>query len=100
MDPSFADTYIRPILARLLAIALLWVSSWTLKHFGVPISDEMQHDMTELAVGLVFYSLVHRDISIKTNPADAAKLPASEENPFVQPKEPDAKTSFMNDRHF
>lgn len=64
---------VRPVLSRVLAVALIWASTWTARTLGIPISAETQAHVTELTLGLLAYALVHRAVSSKINPEDAAR---------------------------
>lgn len=84
-------TYVSPILSRLIAGVMVWLSGYLLQKLGAPIDAEMQKNITEMAVALVVYALIHRGVSTQINPADVAKPtpPLPIEPGGTTPKTPD-----------
>lgn len=63
---------IRPLLARLVGILVAYLAVWLAAHFNVVLSEDDKAKLTEGLVVLLIYSITHRLVSKKTNPADAA----------------------------
>lgn len=68
----------RPLIARVAGVVVATLATWLAAKFNFVLSDEDKVKLTEgtvvLIVGLwgLIYSLVHRGVSTKTNPSDAA----------------------------
>lgn len=70
--------FLRPILARLAGALVAGLVTWLAGKFGVIISEDVKGQLTEgvvatmLTLFTVVYALVHKAVSVKTNPMDAA----------------------------
>jgi len=71
--------WIRPILSRLVGVAVASLVTWLASKYGIIVPESAKTKLTEDGVvvlmtmfGLV-YALVHRGVSIQSNPTDAAK---------------------------
>lgn len=71
--------FIRPVLARIVGAVVAGVLTWLATKFGVVIPKETAGQLTEnlvaamLVMFSIIYALVHRAVSVKTNPTDAAQ---------------------------
>lgn len=69
---------LRPIFARIIGAIIGALAAWLAGRFGIVVPEETKGQLTQGAVALmllvfgVVYSLVHKGVSVKTNPADAA----------------------------
>ena len=65
---------IRPALARIIGAAAAALSVWVMKHFGHELSPDLQSAFGDIGVFVAFavYASVHKAVSVKTNPTDAA----------------------------
>ena len=65
---------IRPALARIIGAAAAAVAVWIMKHFGHDLSPDLQSAFGDIGVFVVFavYASVHKAVSVRTNPTDAA----------------------------
>lgn len=70
--------FLRPVLARIAGALVGAVVTWLAAHFGIVVPEGAQVNLSESAVIImmtlfsIVYALVHKAISAKTNPADAA----------------------------
>lgn len=70
--------FIRPILARVLGAWIAAACLWLAVHYNITIAPDEQSKVVEagiivlLAIFNTLYALIHRAISVKTNPSDAA----------------------------
>jgi hypothetical protein len=69
------QTALRPIISRILASAIAALGVWLSTKYGITLDADTADGL--LAVALFFfglvYSIVHKVIDSKINPADAAK---------------------------
>lgn len=64
---------LRPYISRLVAAAMLWLTSWIGTQFGITVAEEIQRYIVELVVVLIIYSITHKAVDSKVNPVDAAR---------------------------
>lgn len=73
--------FLRPILARVLGAWIAAGCLWLAVHYNITIAPDEQSKVIEggiivlLAIFNTLYALIHKAISTKTNPADAASVP-------------------------
>jgi hypothetical protein len=69
---------LRPILARIVATFVAFVCLWLAKRYNIIIPDSDQAKLVEqvtlwvITFFMLIYALVHKLVSAKTNPGDAA----------------------------
>lgn len=70
--------WLRPVLPRVAGAIVAALVTWLAAHFGIVVPEEDKAKLTEgivILLMLIFsliYSLTHKLVSIKANPADAA----------------------------
>lgn len=70
--------WLRPIAPRVAGVAVAGLVTWLATHFGIIIPDEDKTKLTEgvtillMVIFTLVYAMVHKAVSIKANPADAA----------------------------
>lgn len=70
--------FLRPVVARLAGALVAALVTWLAGKYGIVIPEEAKGQLTEgtvaimLALFTAVYALVHRYVSMKTNPTDAA----------------------------
>jgi hypothetical protein len=71
--------WIRPILSRVVGLAVASLVTWLATKYGIVVPEDAKTQITEgtvvalMALFGTVYALVHRGVSIQTNPTDAAK---------------------------
>ena len=75
------DTYVRPILARVLAALMVPLCAWMATRLGVKLSPEAQSEIVVATVSLIIYAASHKAVNVVINPTDAAKLPPRDKPP-------------------
>lgn len=67
-------TFLRPIIARLIASVVGAFASYLLVHYGVTLDADTQLGLEAVMLGFfgVIYSVIHRAINARINPGDAA----------------------------
>ncbi len=91
-------TFLRPIAARLAGVVVALLATWLASKFGVIIPEDTKGQITESTVVLIMavfttiYALVHKAVSVKTNPADAASPSMAQEGKAEQKAMDQTKT--------
>ena len=71
--------WIRPVLSRVVGLVVASLVTWLATKYGIVVPESAKTQLTEtgvvalMAVFGTVYALVHRGVSIRTNPTDAAK---------------------------
>jgi hypothetical protein len=82
--------FLRPVVARIAGALVAALVTWLASKYGVVIPEEAKGQLTEGTVAAmmtlftVVYALVHKAVSVKTNPADAASPSLAEEGKDLQ----------------
>lgn len=79
-------TFLRPILARLLAAWIAAGCGWLLLRFGLTIDADTQTHFVEALIGVILplflslYAVAHKLLNQRLNPGDTASAPLAEKS--------------------
>lgn len=69
---------LRPVLARVIGVIVASAATALFRHLGHELTDDQKQTVSDLGVALILgvwglvYAGVHKAVSVKTNPTDAA----------------------------